>query len=271
MSSPSGNASVHFKYGVQVCEKMDITTAIILFFILAFASEIVGTVSGFGSSVFFVPLAGMIFDFKTTLALTGILHIFSTSAQLYLFRKKINWSLMFKIGIPSVVMVILGALLNDKLDLKYAQVVMGIFLIAFAITFYIRKDLKFKPTNFNAITGGAIAGFLAGLIGTGGALRGATLTAFDLKKDAFVGTSAGIDFAVDLSRTVVYLFNGYLDKKYLWFIPVLFILAYAGAWVGKKLLDIIPENIFKRIVLIMIFCVGVLMIYSFITNKNIIR
>ena len=155
---------------------MEFTTTTILFFILAFISEIIGTISGFGSSVFFVPLAGMLFDFQTTLVLTGILHIFSTSAQVILFRKSINWKLMFLIGLPSVLMVMLGAYLNNKIDLKYAELAMGIFLIAFAITFFKKKDLKFKPTNLNAITGGAVAGFLAGLIGTGGAIRGATLT-----------------------------------------------------------------------------------------------
>lgn len=243
----------------------------ILFFLLAFISEIIGTLSGFGSSVFFVPLAGMLFDFKTTLALTGILHIFSTSAQVWLFRKSIDWKLMLKVGLPSVLMVLLGAYLNDKINLRYAELAMGIFLIAFSITFFINKELKLKPTNFNAITGGAVAGFLAGLIGTGGAIRGATLTAFDLKKNAFVGTSAGIDFAVDLARTIVYLSNGYLDKKYLWYVPVLFVLAYAGSWIGKQLLDKVPENIFKKCVLVLIFAVGAFMIYGFITNKNVIH
>lgn len=250
---------------------MDSAFTTILFFLLAFVSEIIGTISGFGSSVFFVPLAGMLFDFKTTLALTGILHIFSTSAQVYLFRKKINWLLLIKIGIPSVLMVLLGAYLNEKLEIKFAQLAMGIFLVAFAITFIIKTDLKFKPTNFNAITGGAVAGFLAGFIGTGGAVRGATLAAFDLKKEMFVGTSAGIDFAVDLSRTIVYLFNGYLDKKYFWYIPVLLVLAYAGAWIGKKLLVKIPDNIFKKIVLTLIFSIGILMVLSFILRKDIIK
>ena len=250
---------------------MEFTTTTILFFILALVSETIGTISGFGSSVFFVPLAGMLFDFQTTLALTGILHIFSTSAQVIMFRKSINWKLMFLIGLPSVLMVMLGAYLNNKIELKYAELAMGIFLVAFALTFFIKKDLKFKPTNFNAITGGAVAGFLAGLIGTGGAIRGATLTAFDLQKDMFVGTSAGIDFAVDLSRTVIYLWNGYLDKKYFWYIPVLLVLAYAGAWIGKKLLKKIPQEIFKEIVLTLILGVGCLMIYSFISGQNIIK
>ncbi len=150
------------------------TTA--LFFALAFFTEVIGTVSGFGSSVFFVPLAGMLFDFKTTLALTGILHIFSTSAQVFMFRKEIDWKLMAKIGIPSVIFVILGANLNDKVDMKYAELAMGIFLVAFAGTFLTKTSLKFKPSNFNAIVGGAVAGFLAGLVGTGGAVRGGDIS-----------------------------------------------------------------------------------------------
>jgi hypothetical protein len=34
--------------------------------------------------VFFVPLAGLFFDFHTVLALTSILHVFSNAAKLVL-------------------------------------------------------------------------------------------------------------------------------------------------------------------------------------------
>ncbi len=250
---------------------MGISLTAILFFALAFTTEVIGTVSGFGSSVFFVPLAGMLFDFKSTLALTGILHIFSTSAQVFMFRKEIDWPLALKIGVPSVIFVIVGASLSDKVDLKYAEFAMGIFLIAFALTFLTRSELKFNPTNFNAVVGGAVAGFLAGLIGTGGAVRGATLAAFDLQKGTFVGTSASIDLAVDFSRTVVYLSNGYLDRQYYWYVPVLLVMAWTGAFVGKMLLKKIPQKIFKKIVLFLILAVGVFMIYGVVTGSQVIK
>ncbi len=188
-----------------------------------------------------------------------------------MFRREIDWVLMAKVGIPSVIFVIIGAALNDKADLRYAELAMGLFLVFFAITFLINKDLKFQPSNFNAIVGGSIAGFLAGLLGTGGAVRGATLAAFDLPKGTFVGTSAGIDLAVDFSRTAVYLWNGYLESRFYWYIPVLMILAYAGAFVGKKILNLVPQLLFKRIVLFLILSVGLLMIYSFFVDKQIIR
>lgn len=188
-----------------------------------------------------------------------------------MFRREIDWVLMAKVGIPSVIFVIIGAALNDKADLRYAELAMGIFLVVFAATFLVRKELKFQPSNFNAIVGGSAAGFLAGLIGTGGAIRGATLAAFDLPKGTFVGTSAGIDLVVDFSRTIVYLWNGYLESRYYWYLPVLMILAYAGAFVGKKILNLVPQALFKRIVLLLILSVGLTMIYSFAVGEQIIR
>jgi len=63
----------------------------ILFFVIAFFSEVVGTIAGFGSSVFFVPLAGLLFGFREVLALTSILHVFSNAAKLVFFGRHVLW------------------------------------------------------------------------------------------------------------------------------------------------------------------------------------
>jgi hypothetical protein len=66
---------------------------ILLFLILTLIAELVGTVGGFDSSVFFVSIGQFFFDFQTVLALTGLLHIFSNTAKLMLFRKSIGWKI----------------------------------------------------------------------------------------------------------------------------------------------------------------------------------
>ena len=71
----------HFLQGILLAEVGQPIRCCFLFFLIAFFSEIVGTVAGFGSSVFFVPLAGLFFDFHTVLALTSILHVFSNAAN----------------------------------------------------------------------------------------------------------------------------------------------------------------------------------------------
>jgi uncharacterized membrane protein YfcA len=97
--------------------------------------------------------------------------------------------------------------------------------------------------------------FSGGLIGTGGAIRGLSLAAFELEKNVFVATSAAIDTGVDFSRMIIYLRSGYLTSQF-WYIPGLFLVAFLGSYVGKILLNKIEQRSFRKIVLLLIFVIG---------------
>lgn len=112
---------------------------------------------------------------------------------------------------------------------------------------------------------GIVAGFLAGFIGTGGAIRGLALASFNLEKSFFVGTSAMIDFGVDVSRTVIYLRQDYLSWNMLWYVPMLLIAAFVGSYVGKKLLGRIQQDMFKKVMLGLIFLTGNMLLVEHFT------
>jgi uncharacterized membrane protein YfcA len=236
----------------------------VLFFLIAFFSEVVGTLAGFGSSVFFVPLAGLLFGFHDVLALTSILHVFSNAAKLVLFGRDVNWKLLLLLGLPSTLFVILGALLTRQLEFKLAELILGLFLIFFSLLLWFRPDVRLAPTSLNAITYGGIAGFLAGLIGTGGAVRGLVLAAFDLEKNAFVATSVAIDSGVDVSRMIIYLRSGYLTDNLYWFAPGLLATAFIGSYIGKLLLKKIQQQSFRKIVLLLILLIGLTTLGRFV-------
>jgi Sulfite exporter TauE/SafE. len=99
----------------------------VLFLFLAFLPEIAGTVGGFGSSVFFVPMAQFFLEFKPVLMLTAILHVFNNTSKLYLFRKSINIRLLLLFGIPSIIFVIIGAYYSRYLQSTYTSLAPGIF------------------------------------------------------------------------------------------------------------------------------------------------
>jgi uncharacterized membrane protein YfcA len=239
----------------------------IIFFLLAFISEIIGTIGGFGSSVFFVPVAEFFFEFKAVLMLTALLHDFSNCSKLMLFRKHIHFRILLLYGIPSTVFVIAGAYLSKYLQSQYNELMLGIFLILFSVFIFMRPEFRLKTTAYSSITGGSVAGFLAGLIGTGGAIRGMSLTAFNLEKSVFIATSAAIDFFVDASRTVVYIQNGFFKREYLYYLPFLFIVALGGSYIGKLLLQKISQENFKRIVLSLLFMIGFVMLWNVLKTK----
>ena len=223
-----------------------------LFVGLAFVSEVIGTVSGFGSSILFVPIASLFFDFKTVLGITAVFHIFSNLSKITLFREGIDKQIALKLGIPAVAFVLIGAWLTTFLPTELLTLLMnsGLLLLSCYLLFNFNKTVK--QTNVNLYVGGASSGFLAGLTGTGGAVRGITLAAFQLPKAIFIATSALIDLGVDSSRAVVYISNGYFKAAYLILIPFLIGISIVGNYIGKLILKRTSETAFRYIVLITI-------------------
>jgi uncharacterized protein len=220
-----------------------------LFFILALLAEILGTVSGFGSSILFVPLASIFLDFKVVLGITAVFHLFSNLSKIYLFQTGIDKQIAIKLGIPAVISVILGALLTNFIPQKQTELGMNVAIFCLAIYLLMGGQKKIKQNDTNLYLGGGISGFLAGLIGTGGAIRGLTLSAFHLPKDVFIATSALIDMGVDSSRAIIYVANGYFTKEHLIYIPFLIGISLLGSFLGKQILKKIPEEVFHYVVL----------------------
>jgi uncharacterized membrane protein YfcA len=200
------------------------------------------------------------------LALTSALHIFSNSAKLILFRKTIDWRVALLMGVPSLLFTILGAMLTKYISAIYAQWALAVLLVVFSGLLLIFSNLQLKPTNVNAVTGGSLAGFFAGFTGTGGAIRGITMAAFNLEKNVFVGTSAAIDFSVDFSRFFIYFNNGFFDKAYYAYIPLLVVASFGGSYLGKKLLNQLEQKTFKTTVLLIIAGIGITMLFKLIKN-----
>ncbi len=220
-----------------------------LFLFLALVSEIIGTISGFGSSILFVPIASMVFDFKTVLGVTAVFHIFSNISKITLFRNGIDKNIAIKLGIPAVISVIIGAMLTKLLPAKTMELAMNVALILLSVYLVFNYKKPLAQTNTNLYIGGAASGFLAGLVGTGGAIRGITLAAFHLGKDIFIATSALIDLGVDASRAVVYVAQGYFPREYLFLIPFLVGVSIVGSYLGKQVLRYTSESVFRYIVL----------------------
>jgi uncharacterized membrane protein YfcA len=170
----------------------------------------------------------------------------------------VDKKLILNIGIPAVIFVIIGAYYSKYINAKLIENILSVFLIVTSLTFIIFKNISVKPTKFNSISGGVLSGFIAGLIGTGGAIRGITLAAFNLQTEVFIATSSVIDLGIDLSRSVVYSLNGFVHKDDLYLIPILLVVSILGTLIGQQVLKKINSDQFKSIVLILILITGLI-------------
>lgn len=231
------------------------TVAVFIF--LAILAEILGTIGGFGSSIYFVPLAEYFLDFQTVLGITALFHVSSNLTKIGFFRKGIDPKILIYLGIPAVVFVIFGAVLSRYVKKETFELCISILLVILGLALLLFRNLKLNINPLNSITGGALSGFIAGLMGTGGAIRGLVLSAFQLEKEVYIASSAIIDLGVDVSRSIVYVMNGYVHRDILYLVPLLILVSLIGTYIGKQILNRIPSERFQKMTLILILLIGI--------------
>lgn len=230
---------------------------LVLFFLAALLAEIVGTVAGFGSSTIFMPLALFFVEFRAALVFVALFHISGNIAKALLFRKGFNFKLLLMFGLPSVLLTVVGALLVNFLAQDLLKLLLGLFLCAFSLWSLFGKKFVLPKSALASAIGGSVSGFFAGLLGTGGAFRAVFLSAMKLRKDAYIVMNAVIAILVDLTRIPIYIGGGFLPQGSSFIILALILIAILGAFLGKRIVDVLPQKTFRSVVLVAIGLVGV--------------
>lgn len=230
----------------------------IVFLTAAYLAAIAATLAGFGSSTLLIPVAAFFMDVKTAVVLVAFFHFFNNLFKVQLFFRKIDFSLFGFFGIPSILFAFWGSRIVADISTDLLQKILGLFFIFFASVSLWSPDWKIAKSSGTAMAGGSCSGFLAGLLGVGGAVRAAFLMGFDMPKQIFIATSALIAFVVDLTRIPIYLWEDVAqDKSQFVLIPFLFITAFLGVKSGKILLEEINQKVFRKIVFAAILLIGI--------------
>ena len=236
-----------------------------LFFITAFLAVVIGTVAGFGISTILLPITLLFVDFKTALVLVAISHISGSLGATAFFRHGLDKRLILLFGLPSIILTILGAYLVIYVPQNVLQFILGLSLLIFSIYFLLKPDFKVSQSKTNTIFGGGLSGFLQGLLGIGGPLRGAFLISHNMDKFKYIATLAAIAVIIDATRIPIYFLNNLLEPQFYYFIPVLTVIGIVGSYTGKRIVQKIPQNIFKNFVLVGIGLASLLLIYGSLT------
>lgn len=233
------------------------------FIVTSFIAAGVATLAGFGSSTLLIPIAIMFMPLRQAVFLVACFHLFNNIFKVKAFYSDIDKRTALLFGIPSIVMSFTGAILISVLPTDNVKMAIAGFLLVFSMYSWFKPNFKIKNSMSNAIVGGTSSGFLAGLIGMGGAIRGMFLMSFGLTKSVYAGTSAAIALVIDCARVPTYIFTGAVGEKTgFLLIPFLLISAYFGVRIGKEYLDRIDQKTFKKIVLVALFVVALKLMFS---------
>jgi uncharacterized membrane protein YfcA len=229
----------------------------LILFLVVIASG-VGTMTGFGTSTIMMPVIMLFYPLPQTLFFVGIIHFFGNVWKLLLFRKGVRWRLILSFGVPGIVATYLGASLVFDIPATVLSRILGSFLILYVFYLFAKSSFKVKPSLTFGACGGALSGFLAGVFGIGGAVRGLFLTAFDLPKAVYIATAGSITLFIDATRLSTYFSKGArLPELLLYGLPLFIPASFVGAAIAKRIVDKIPQENFRKIVAVFLLLMGI--------------
>jgi len=233
--------------------------------------------SGFGLGTILMPAFALFFPIEIAIAMTAIVHMANNFFKLALVGRKADRGVLIRFAPFAIAAALAGAWLLTRLtdmpamasymigsrefQVTVVKVVIGLLMIIFAIIELLPQLQKLEFEQKYLPLGGVISGFFGGLSGHQGALRSAFLIKVGLDKEAFIATGVVIAVLVDLTRLSVYTRHmAAVGLGAHWtLILTATLAAFAGAFIGSRLIKKVTLRSVQIIVGIMLVFIGVLL------------
>jgi uncharacterized membrane protein YfcA len=217
----------------------------------------VASVTGFGIGSLLTPAIAVTAGTKLAVAAVSIPHAIGTSIRFWRFRREVDWSIVRSFGFTSAAGGLTGALLNTWATSRALELVFGSLLVLAGASQATGYAKRWQLRGALAWLGGALSGFLGGLVGNQGGIRTAAMLGFEVDKRQFVATTTAVALLVDLARVPVYLAAETAPLARLWpTIAIATIGVVIGTLFGEKLLARVPEQQFRAVVGVLLLLLG---------------
>jgi uncharacterized membrane protein YfcA len=229
-------------------------TAVVVLALVSFGVSLLTLFSGFGLGTLLLPVFALFLPVEAAVASTAVVHAANSLFKAGILAGGVRRDVVLRFGLPAIAASFAGALLLASLADQPAlaswrlagrearitpvKLVMGLLILGFALFELVPalRGLRAPPRWLPL--GGLLSGFFGGLSGHQGALRAVFLAPLGLAPAEFAATQAVLALMVDAARLLVYGGSFALAGAGLpWgLVAAATASAFAGAWLGKRLL-----------------------------------
>ncbi|MBR0857380.1 sulfite exporter TauE/SafE family protein [Bradyrhizobium liaoningense] len=204
-----------------------------------------GTISGIvgtGSSIMLMPVLVYAYGPKEAVPIMAVASVMANFSRILAWWREVDWRACAAYSVTGIPAAALGARTLLALPSRAVDVAIGIFLIAMVPVrhWLARHDLK--ANLWHLAIGGAVIGYLTGIVVSTGPLSVPLFLFYGLSKGAFLATEAASSLGLYLSKSVTFERFGALTAE----VALKGLIAgsslMAGAFIAKRfVLHLKPE------------------------------
>ena len=237
--------------------------------VLLFGISKGGFGGGLGTAA--VPLMALVISpMQAAAILLPILCVMDLVA-LWKFRGKWIWPELHVLLPASLLGILIGTMLFEYMSAAVVRLIVGVVAITFTLHFWINKRRKDKveladfPRSYG-VFGGSVAGFTSFVAHSGGPPISMYLLRRPLGRTDFAATTIVFFAVVNYVKLVPYAWLGQFNSDNLATSAALVILAPIGVLTGAWLHKNISDRFFFALVYVLLFAVGLKLIYDGATS-----
>jgi uncharacterized protein len=222
-----------------------------------FASTL-AAVTGFGGAAVLLPVLVAAFGVRDAIPILTVAQLIGNGSRVWFNRRELDWRVVAWFAVGGVPTALLGGYLFAKAPLVFLTRLLGAFLLMIVAWRHLRPRPP-KPFPTTAFAGiGAGASFLSALLGSVGPIMAPFFLAYGLLKGAYIGTEALSTVVMHVAKLVAYRQTAVLTGTAVLIGFALGPIMVFGSWLGKRIVDRLPEKVFIAIIEGVLIVAGVL-------------
>mgnify|MGYP001394004481 FL=1 len=243
-------------------QSVDYWTLITLAFV-SFAGSFLTAAIGIGGGSLVLASMTLFFSPAVLIPIHAIIQFGSNAGRASLMFSEISWHLVFPFIFGAFFGVLIGGALFISLPVSVLQSIIALFILYSTWSKKISAHKSHRTVLF--FVGGG-SSFLSMFVGATGPLIAPFVATACNTRHQIVSTHALLMSIQHGFKTIVFIFLGASIAPYCLLIFSMLLLGYLGTYIGKKLLDILPEKLFRKTLKWVLTAMAIRLLYIAVTQ-----
>jgi len=223
----------------------------------ALAASTLAAVAGFGGAAVLLPALVAVFGVRDAIPILTVAQLVGNGSRVWFNRREVAVPVVAWFALGAVPMALAGGVLFATAPLGALKRLVGAFLLAMVAWRHLRRAPTWRP-GVRAFAGiGAVFSFLSALVGSVGPLMAPFFLAHGLVKGGYIGTEALATVVMHVAKLAAYQGTAVLTARGVAVGLALGPTMIAGSWLGKRILDRLPERVFVALIEVTLAVAGV--------------
>lgn len=216
--------------------------------IVALVAATLAAVTGFGGAAVLLPVLVIAFGVRDAVPILTVAQLIGNGSRVWFNRRELDYRVVGWFALGGVPFAVLGGWLFAHAPLSGLTRLLGLFLLLIVAWRRLRPQTKLRPSRRSFAFIGAGASFLSALLGSVGPLMAPFFLAYGLVKGAYIGTEALSTVVMHVTKLIAYRGAAVLPGTSILMGLALGPVMVLGSWLGKRIVDRLPERAFVVII-----------------------